>query len=149
MTVTPITKRQFPADPAEDDLREVYTALRRAAQTLSRSRGQFIRQVRERDELISQLETDVEKFAREAALDMQERSQLLAVVGKYRDVFAAMEKVGDDLVGGVEEYDFGRRAYYGGGHIGRLIGACRAFVAEWRQMKEVAANDTNRLEAGV
>lgn len=139
----------FPANPTPAALRSTYRELRAAAITVNRSRGQFIRQVRERDELISQLETDVEKFAREAALDMQERSQLLAVVGKYRDVFAAMEKAGDDLVGGVEEYDFGRRAYYGGGHIGRLIGACRAFVAAWRQMKEVAADDTNRLEAGV
>lgn len=141
--------RTFPADPTPATLRTTYEELRAAAITVNRSRGQFIRQVRERDQQIERLEAEVETFAREAAIDMQERAQLLAIVGKYRDIFAAMEKAGDDMVNGVDEYDTGRRAYYGGGHIARLLTACRAFVAAWRQMKEMGTEDLKRLEAGL
>lgn len=141
MTVTPITQRQFPADPAEDDLREVYTALRRAAQTLSRSRGQFIRQVRERDLQIERMQAEIASYANNAQLDLSERAHLLGIVSKYRDIFAAMETAGDELVGGLTDYTTGSGPFYGGRPLGRLLAAVRAFVVTWQQLKEANTSD--------
>lgn len=135
MTVTPITDRNFPADPNATELRSAYTALRRAAQAMSRSRGQYIRQVRERDEQISRMQADFTAFAENAQLDLEERAKLLGIVQSYRDVFSAMETVGDDLVDGLKDYETGAGPYYGARPLGQLLKSARAFVAAWKQIK--------------
>lgn len=147
MAPFPSIGKQFPAQPTPKALRNTYDELRAAAITINRSRGQYIRQVQERDQLITKLETELTAYAKDAAIDMQERAQLLAILGKYKEVFSAMEHAGDELVGGVEEYDKGIRPFSGGMPIARLVNACRAFIRAWKAAKEI--NTTNQLEAGV
>ena len=142
--------KSFPANPELDcaTLRTTYDELRAAAITVNRSRGQFIRQVRERDLQIASLEKELTSYANDAALDYQEKAQLLSILGKYRDVFAAMETAGDELIEGMREYDTGARRYYGGSPIRRLIHAVRAFVKAWKAAKEMAPQ-VKQIEAGV
>ena len=69
--------RSFLPNPKPTDLRSNYEHLRRAAISLNRSRGQILRQVRERDLQIEQLRAELQSFSKDAALDYQEKAQLL------------------------------------------------------------------------
>ena len=95
----------FPVKPEPSDLRRQYEHLRKAAITVNRSRGQYIRQVKKRDVLIDQLQEEISSYANDARLDYQERAQLLGILTKYRDVFSSLEKAGDEMVEGIEEYE--------------------------------------------
>lgn len=142
--------KSFPANPELDcaTLRTTYDELRAAAITVNRSRGQFIRQVRERDLQIASLEKELTSYANDAALDYQEKAQLLSILGKYRDVFSSMEVAGDELIGGLHDYDYGSRPFSGGSPFSRLIAAVRAFAKAWKAAKEMAPQ-VKQLEAGV
>ena len=148
--MTPIQSigKIFPAQPTPPTLRTTYEELRAAAITVNRSRGQFVRQVRERDLQITELQKELISYANDAALDFQEKAQLLNILGRYRDVFSCMEVAGDELVGGLHDYDFGARPLYGGAPFSRLIAAVRAFVAAWKSAKEMAPQ-VKQLEAGL
>jgi uncharacterized coiled-coil DUF342 family protein len=137
----------FPVDPTQEEIRDQYNHLRKAAISVNRSRGQYIRQVKERDLIIDKLNSDLRSFASDAQIDFQEKAQLLSILQKYRDVFAKLEKAGDEMVEGVEEYKTGRGTFQGARPFGRLIAACYAFVNAWRAAKDIS--DIQRLDVGV
>ena len=137
----------FPVKPEPSDLRKQYDHLRKAAITVNRSRGQYIRQVKERDLLIDQLQEEISSYANNAKLDYQERAQLLGILTKYRDVFSSLEQAGDEMVEGMEEYQKGAGTFQGARPIRRLLAACYAFVRAWKAAKEI--HDIQQLEAGV
>ena len=137
----------FPVKPEPSDLRKQYDHLRKAAITVNRSRGQYIRQVKERDLLIDQLQEEISSYANDAKLDYQERAQLLGILTKYRDVFSSLEQAGDEMVEGMEEYQKGAGTFQGARPIRRLLAACYAFVRAWKAAKEI--HDIQQLEAGV
>lgn len=140
--------KSFPAEPTPSTLRITYNELRAAAITVNRSRAQFVRQVKERDLQITSLEGELMSYANDAALDYQEKAQLLSILGKYRDVFSTMEQAGDDLLEGLNDYDYGARPFQGGGPFTRLIAAVRAFAKAWKAAKEMSPQ-IKQLEAGV
>lgn len=137
----------FPVTPEPSDLRKQYDHLRKAAITVNRSRSQYIRQVRERDQLIDQLQEEISNYAKDAKLDYQERAQLLGILTKYRDVFSSLEKAGDEMIEGVEEYQKGRGSFQGARPIQRLLAACYAFMRAWKAAKEI--HDVQQIEAGI
>ena len=137
----------FPVDPTEEEIRVQYKHLRKAAITVNRSRSQYIRQVKERDLIIDKLNADLAAFASDAQLDFQEKAQLLGILQKYRDVFSILEKAGDEMVEGVEEYKTGRGSFQGARPFARLIAACYAFANAWRAAKDIS--DIQKLEVGV
>ena len=137
----------FPVKPEPSDLRKQYDHLRKAAITVNRSRSQYIRQVKERDLLIDQLQEEISSYANDAKLDYQERAQLLGILTKYRDVFSSLEQAGDEMVEGMEEYQKGAGTFQGARPIRRLLAACYAFVRAWKAAKEI--HDIQQLEAGV
>ena len=137
----------FPVNPESSDLRKQYEHLRKAAITVNRSRGQYIRQVRERDVLIDQLQEEINNYANDAKLDYQERAQLLGILTKYRDVFSSLEKAGDEMVEGIKEYQKGAGTFQGARPIQRLLAACYAFMRAWKAAKDI--HDIQQLEAGV
>jgi len=139
--------RVFPLKPGPADLRQQYDHLRKAAITVNRSRSQYIHQVNERDVLIDQLQEEIRNYANDAKLDYPERAQLLGILTKYRDVFSSLEKVGDEMVEGIEEYQKGRRSFQGARPIQRLLAACYAFMRAWKAAKEI--HDVQQIEAGV
>lgn len=147
MAPYPSIAKLFPPEPTETDLRQTYSKLRKAAISVNRSRGQYIRQVRERDQIIERLEADLLGFTRDAQLDFQEKAQLLSILQKYKEVFAQLEKAGDEMVEGVEEYQSGRRSFQGARPFARLIAACYAFVQAWRAAKDIA--DIQSIDTGV
>ena len=136
----------FPLKPEPADLRKHYDHLRKAAITVNRSRGQYIRQVKERDVLIDQLQEEIRNYTNDAKFDYQETAQLLGILNKYRDVFASLEKVGDEMVVGIEEYQKGRRSFQGARQIQRLLAACYAFMRAWKEAKEIQY--VQQIEAG-
>ena len=99
MTQAPYSSvgKVFPVNPEPSALRKNYDHLRKAAITINRSRSQYIRQVRERDTLIDELQQEITTYASDAQLDYQERAQLLGILTKYRDVFSSLEKAGDEI----------------------------------------------------
>lgn len=137
----------FPVKPEPSDLRKQYEHLRKAAITVNRSRGQYIRQVKERDVLIDQLQEEISSYANDAKLDYQERAQLLGILTKYRDVFSSLEKAGDEMVEGINEYQKGAGTFQGARPIQRLLAACYAFMRAWKAAKDI--HDIQQLEAGV
>ena len=137
----------FPVKPEPSDLRKQYEHLRKAAITVNRSRGQYIRQVKERDVLIDQLQEEISSYANDAKLDYQERAQLLGILTKYRDVFSSLEKAGDEMVEGSNEYQKGAGTFQGARPIQRLLAACYAFMRAWKAAKDI--HDIQQLEAGV
>lgn len=149
MTQAPYSSvgKVFPVNPEPSALRKNYDHLRKAAITINRSRSQYIRQVRERDTLIDELQQEITTYASDAQLDYQERAQLLGILTKYRDVFSSLEKAGDEMVEGVEEYQKGARDFRGGFPIQRLVAACYAFIRAWKAAKEI--HDVQQIEAGV
>lgn len=137
----------FPTKPEPSDLRKQYEHLRKAAITVNRSRGQYIRQVKERDVLIDQLQEEISSYANDAKLDYQERAQLLGILTKYRDVFSSLEKAGDEMVEGINEYQKGPGTFQGARPIQRLLAACYAFMRAWKAAKDI--HDIQQIEAGV
>ena len=137
----------FPVKPEPSDLRQQYDHLRKAAITVNRSRSQYIRQVKERDVLIDQLQKEISSYANDAKLDYQERAQLLGILTKYRDVFSSLEKAGDEMVESIEEYQKGPGTFQGARPIRRLLAACYAFMRAWKAAKDI--HDIQQLEAGV
>ena len=93
MTQAPYSSigKVFPLNPEPGNLKKEYDHLRKAAITVNRSRSQYIRQVKERDLLINQLQDEITTYANDASLDYQERAQLLRILTKYRDVFSTLE----------------------------------------------------------
>ena len=147
MTPYPSIAKVFPVDPIEADLLKTYKQLRKAAISVNRSRGQYIRQVRERDQIIEKLEAELLGFTRDAQLDFQEKAQLLSILQRYKEVFSQLEKAGDEMVEGVEDYKTGSRTFQGARPLARLIAACYAFVNAWRAAKDIA--DIQSIETGV
>ena len=137
----------FPTKPEPSDLRKQYEHLRKAAITVNRSRGQYIRQVKERDVLIDQLQEEISSYANDAKLDYQERAQLLGILTKYRGVFSSLEKAGDEMVEGINEYQKGAGTFQGARPIQRLLAACYAFMRAWKAAKDI--HDIQQIEAGV
>lgn len=147
MTPYPSIAKVFPLEPTPQELRGSYNRLRKAAISVNRSRGQYIRQVRERDQIIDKLNADLLSFTRDSQLDFQEKAQLLSILQKYKEVFSALEKAGDEMVEGVEEFRTGRRSYQGARPLARLIAACYAFVQAWQAAKDIS--DIQQIDVGV
>lgn len=147
LTPYPSIAKLFPIDPSEAELRSSYKHLRKAAISVNRSRGQYIRQVRERDQIIEKLEADLLGFTKDAQLDFQEKAQLLSILQRYKEVFSQLEKAGDEMVEGVEDYRKGRGTFQGARPLARLISACYAFVQAWRAAKDIA--DIQAIDTGV
>ena len=149
MTQAPYSSigKVFPLNPEPGNLKKEYDHLRKAAITVNRSRSQYIRQVKERDLLIDQLQDEITTYANDASLDYQERAQLLRILTKYRDVFSTLEKAGDEMVEGVEEYRKGPDSFQGARPIQRLLAACYAFMNAWKAAKEI--HDIQQIEGSV
>ena len=139
---------RFPREPKAADIEHLYACMRKAGISINKSRAQYMSQCKAKDLKIVELQTELTSYANDAALDYQEKARLLSILSKYRDVFAAMETAGDELVEGLHEYDHGARPYYGGNPIRRLIHAVRAFAKAWEAAKEMAPQ-VKQIEAGV
>jgi len=147
MSPYPSIAKVFPSEPSPQELRGSYKRLRKAAISVNRSRSQYIRQVRERDQIIDKLNTDLLRFTTDSQLDFQEKAQLLSILQKYKEVFSSLEKAGDEMVEGVEEFRSGRRSYQGARPFARLIAACYAFVQAWQAAKDIS--DIQRIDTGI
>ena len=136
----PITEDRYPSAPQcnPDELLNLYAELRNDAQRLSRSRGYYAGRV-------VSLRHELAEFAGAAQITLQEKAQLNALVARYADTFQAFEQAGDELIGGLTDYDTGMRDYRGGNPIHRLIVAVRAFAKAWKAAKDLGAEieDTN------
>ena len=136
----PITEDRYPSAPRcnQDELMSLYAELRHDAQRLSRSRGYYAGRV-------VALRCELSEFAGAAQITLQEKAKLNALVARYADIFQAFEQAGDELIGGLTDYDTGIRDYRGGSPIHRLIVAVRAFAKAWKAAKDVGAEieDTN------
>ena len=140
--------KTFPANPTPKTIRTTYQELRAAAITVNRSRGQYISMLQKRDnqqKVITELQCELASFAADAQMALEEKARLNVIVDKYADIIGQLETAGDALVDGIHDYDHGSGPFSGGRPIGRLIAACRAFMAAWKSAKDMAANieDTN------
>jgi len=142
-----ITQDVYPVIPKGDEVFVKYSDLRSDAQTLRRGLGQYAGMNRSKDIQINKLQAELAKFANESGVDFPEKAKLLAILGKYRDVFAGMEQAGDDLVTAIDDYDTTARPYWGGvPTIGRLVAAVRRFKKAWMIAKSLAPQ-AKELEA--
>ena len=131
----PITEERYPSAPKcnQDDLLALYADLLHDAQRLSRSRGYYASRV-------VSLRTELAEFASAAQITLEEKANLNALVARYADTFQAFEQAGDELIGGLTDYDRGMRNYRGGNPIHRLIVAVRAFAKAWKAAKDLGAD---------
>ena len=123
---------------------EGYTALRAYAANVIKARGKALSLYQQQLQVVARLEDELDAFAKDAQLDLQEKAHLLEVLGKYKGIFSAMESAGDELVEGMNHYDTGIRAFAGGAPIARLVAAVRAFLKAWKEAKNLN-NDDNQL----
>ena len=114
-------RTDFPSQPTPKSLRETYSLLRSTAQSINRSRSQYISQLRKRDLVIEDLHNEISDYAQKANLDIQEKAHLLGIMAKYSEIFESMEQAGDDLVNGAETYRNGIGQYFGGRPFADLI----------------------------
>lgn len=133
-----INERNFPSQPTPKSLRETYSLLRSTAQSINRSRGQYISQLQKKDLAIEALRNEIFEYAKQANLDYQEKAHLLGIMTKYSEIFESMEKAGDDLVNGAETYRNGIGSYSGGRPFADLIQAVYRFMTTWRKAKEMS-----------
>lgn len=139
-TIIPITEERYPLNPDAQEIEALYIKLRQDARRLSLSRGQYMGMARRSKQRCAELQQELEEFAQDAHIALQEKAKLNAIVAKYGEVFTAFETAGDELVAGMTEYDKGARPYQGGSPIARLMRACRAFVQAWKAAKDLSAD---------
>jgi len=135
----------FPQKPEDQQ----YTSLRDYTSSVIRSRGRVIGLYQKQLQIVSRLEDELDAFAKDAQLDLQEKAHLLEVLGKYKGVFSAMESAGDDLVEGMKHYETGIRAFAGGAPIYRLVHAVRAFIAAWKEAKNLSTQSNQLQGTGI
>jgi hypothetical protein len=137
----------YPSDPTaleRDRLDALYLELRGNYKSLMISRGIHRSRAEKQGGQLLELGQRLRALAAREASVKAEAYAMLEIV---TDVVEHLEDAGDELGNAFGDYKLGRRAYYGGGSIGRLVQAVISFLNRWRQGKERFEQLTARQEA--
>jgi len=137
--VIPITEELYPSSPdvSHAELLSLYAALRSDAQSLSRSRGYYASKV-------AHLRVELIEFAEKAKLSLEQKAELTSKMEAFGAAMTVLESAGDELVGGIHDYQHSSRKMTGGWPIGRLIRACYDFVRAWKLAKQMLADQEDK-----
>jgi hypothetical protein len=126
----------YPSDPARlerERLETVYLELRRNYKSLMISRGLH----RSRSEKQgTQLRELGQRLRVLAAREASVRAEAYAMLEIVSDVVEHLEDAGDEMSTAYGDYQLGRRAYNGGGSIGRMVQAVIRFLQRWHLAKD-------------
>lgn len=126
----------YPSDPTaleRERLDALYLELRGNYKSLMISRG--IHRSRSEKQGGQLLELG-QRLRALAAREASVKAEAYAMLEIVTDVVEHLEDAGDEMSTAFGAYQLGRRSYYGGGSIGRLVQAVINFLNRWRTGKE-------------
>jgi len=142
--MTNLSATRFPANPAEEELRSHYDAMRSALISVNISRGVFRSQSEKRGVVIAELQRELQELEADLGNEARAKARLHAMNSRLVQVIRDLEATGDAIAETVEA-----RERENGFWLVRMFQELVQLARQWRSVKAKAAaiaSESSQLE---
>jgi len=142
--MTHLSATRFPANPAEEELRSHYNAMRSALISVNISRGVFRSQSEKRGVVIAELQRELQELEADLGNEARAKARLHAMNSRLVQVIRDLEATGDAIAETVEASE-----RENGFWLVRMFQELVQLARQWRSVKAKAAaiaSESSQLE---
>jgi len=142
--MTHLSATRFPANPAEEELRSHYNAMRSALISVNISRGVFRSQSEKRGVVIAELQRELQELEDDLGNEARAKARLHAMNSRLVQVIRDLEATGDAIAETVEASE-----RENGFWLVRMFQELVQLARQWRSVKAKAAaiaSESSQLE---